>query len=77
MDEQEIQRHMEDADRRHERARPPVTSAQIERKFERGYFTIKDAIAMMEDTVPDDPEHLRRVFFNIRAALDEIERLLD
>jgi len=62
---------------------PPATrpdrtaSAQVERKFERGYFTIKDAIALMQDTAVEDPEHLRRVFSNIRSAVDFAESLLD
>jgi hypothetical protein len=58
-------------------ARPDRTaSAQVERKFERGYFTIKDAIALMQDTAVEDPEHLRRVFSNIRSAVDFAESLL-
>jgi hypothetical protein len=57
--------------------RPDRTaSAQVERKFERGYFTIKDAIALMQDTAVEDPEHLRRVFSNIRSAVDFAESLL-
>jgi hypothetical protein len=53
-----------------------AASAQVERKFERGYFTIKDAIALMQDTAVEDPEHLRRVFSNIRSAVDFAESLL-
>jgi hypothetical protein len=83
-EEPEVHARLLDAvEERRERAETPpaprpdrTASAQVERKFERGYFTIKDAIALMQDAAVEDPEHLRRVFSNIRSAVDFAESLL-
>jgi hypothetical protein len=51
-------------------------SARIEHGWERVYYAAKDQLKRMQDVAAEDPDHLRRVFSNIRDVIDLAERAL-
>jgi hypothetical protein len=83
-EEPEVHARILDAveERRQRTASPPAprpdrgAAARIEHGWERVYYAAKDQLKRMQDVAAEDPDHLCRVFSNIRDVIDLAERAL-